>query len=310
MVLKEALANLMRELVVEKVVIKSSLAFYNRLFLVPKPNKKWRPILDLSQLNRFLNTGTFKMETPESIRLSLKTGEWVTRCLLPYPYCPKVKEVSPILPVSPDLSVHSPTVRIGHGSSGVHQGGQGSKTHGSSKGYQDPPVPRRLVTESPFPRNLPTTYPYPLGPVPKVGLGGKHDQVGINSPAGLQFRRLPVRPDHRSGSSHSGPVDLLTDNTEIHKGTSDLNGQTVHVPDRPSNGYRKAGMHRPASHEAHSVASKEALAHAGGVGKSHSTLISTGGSMNQMCSKGNPCILFSTQFSCLPTPQTKAGAHT
>ena len=76
--LKEALISLMNKLVVEKVVVKSSLAFYNRLFLVPKPNRKWRPILDLSRLNLFLNTGTFKMETPETIRLSLKTGEWVT----------------------------------------------------------------------------------------------------------------------------------------------------------------------------------------------------------------------------------------
>ena len=76
--LKEALLNLMRKLVGEKVVVKSSLAFYNRLFLVPKPNKKWRPILDLSRLNLFLNTGTFKMETPETIQLSLRKGEWVT----------------------------------------------------------------------------------------------------------------------------------------------------------------------------------------------------------------------------------------
>ena len=76
--LKEALVSLMGKLVVEKVVVKSSLAFYNRLFLVPKPNGKCRPILDLSRLNLFLSTGTFKMETPETIRLSLKTGEWVT----------------------------------------------------------------------------------------------------------------------------------------------------------------------------------------------------------------------------------------
>ena len=78
MYLKEALISLMNKLVVEKVVLKSSQAFYNRLFLVPKPNRKWRPILDLSHLNLFLHTGTFKMETPETIRLSLKTGEWVT----------------------------------------------------------------------------------------------------------------------------------------------------------------------------------------------------------------------------------------
>ena len=46
--------------------------------LVPKPNKKWRPILDLSQLNLYLAPTMFKMETPETIRLSLQQGEWVT----------------------------------------------------------------------------------------------------------------------------------------------------------------------------------------------------------------------------------------
>ena len=75
--LKDALLALMQKLVVEKVVVRSSLAFYNRLFLVPKPNK-WRPILDLSQLNLYLCPGTFKLETPQTIRLSLQTGKWVT----------------------------------------------------------------------------------------------------------------------------------------------------------------------------------------------------------------------------------------
>ena len=74
----QALTELINKLVVEKVVIRSSLAFYNRLFLVPKSNQRWRPILDLSHLNLFLKPGTFKMETPETIRLSLQRGEWVT----------------------------------------------------------------------------------------------------------------------------------------------------------------------------------------------------------------------------------------
>ena len=76
--LLEALASLIQKMAVEKVVVRSSLAYYNRLFLVPKPNNKWRPILDLSTPNLFLETKTFKMETPETIRLSLQQGEWVT----------------------------------------------------------------------------------------------------------------------------------------------------------------------------------------------------------------------------------------
>ena len=76
--LVEALHSLLTKNAVEKVTQKNSLGFFNRLFLVPKPNNRWRPILDLSALNKFLRVGTFKMETPESIRTSLHRGEWVT----------------------------------------------------------------------------------------------------------------------------------------------------------------------------------------------------------------------------------------
>ena len=76
--LLEALYQLINKNAVEPVENQNSLGFYNWLFLVPKPNNRWRPILDLSTLNTFLNTGTFKMETPEKIRTSLQAGEWVT----------------------------------------------------------------------------------------------------------------------------------------------------------------------------------------------------------------------------------------
>ena len=46
--IKDSLQALLQKQAVEKVTTPSSLAFYNRLFLVPKPNNKWRPILDLS----------------------------------------------------------------------------------------------------------------------------------------------------------------------------------------------------------------------------------------------------------------------
>ena len=62
----------------EPVTTQKSLRFFNQLFLIPKPNNRWRPILDLSTLNTFLSTESFKMETPETIRTSLQAGEWVT----------------------------------------------------------------------------------------------------------------------------------------------------------------------------------------------------------------------------------------
>ena len=76
--LLEALYQLVNKSAVEPIENQNSLGFYNRLFLVPKPNNQWRPILDLSALNTFLNTESFKMETPETIRTSLQAGEWVT----------------------------------------------------------------------------------------------------------------------------------------------------------------------------------------------------------------------------------------
>ena len=61
--LLEALHQLIAKNAVELVKHQTSLGFFNRLFLVPKPNNKWRPILDLSKLNHIL---------------SLQQGEWVT----------------------------------------------------------------------------------------------------------------------------------------------------------------------------------------------------------------------------------------
>ena len=51
--LKEALHALLQKEAIEVVRIRTSLAFFNRLFIVPKPNQKWRPVLDLSSLTNF-----------------------------------------------------------------------------------------------------------------------------------------------------------------------------------------------------------------------------------------------------------------
>ena len=52
--------------------------FYSRIFMVPKQGGKWRPVIDLSALNKFVNKSSFKMETPERIRESFRKDEWIT----------------------------------------------------------------------------------------------------------------------------------------------------------------------------------------------------------------------------------------
>ena len=70
--------SLLSKNAIERVENVKSLRFYSRLFLVPKPHQRWRPVIDLSRLNTFLHVEKFKMETPESIRTSLIPGEWVS----------------------------------------------------------------------------------------------------------------------------------------------------------------------------------------------------------------------------------------
>ena len=192
------------------------------------------------------------------------------RRILPYPHSPQIKKVSQVLPVSSDFPVHSPTIRFSHGSPGVHQNSQRGETDGAGKGYQDPPVPRRLVVESPFSGNLPTTYPDPLGPMSAVRLGSKYEQIRSGPQTGLQFCRLPVRPDHRSGSAHSGSVGSTSKEVKVHEGTSPVYGSSVHVLNRSADGYRKTSECRLSSHEAHSVAPEEKLAYPRGTRKDYS----------------------------------------
>jgi len=65
--------KLLQKSVIEKVQVKDSPGFYSRLFVVPKPGGKWRPIIDLKALNYHLKIPKFAMESLQSI--------WA--CLLP-----------------------------------------------------------------------------------------------------------------------------------------------------------------------------------------------------------------------------------
>ena len=91
------------------------------------------------------------------------------RRVFPHSNKSKVTKISEVFPVQSSLPIHSSSLWSGHSSSRVYQGGQGSETYGSGKGYQDPLVPRRLVVESPVPGNLPTTHPDPLALSQQLG---------------------------------------------------------------------------------------------------------------------------------------------
>ena len=51
--------------------------FYSRLFLVEKATGGWRPVIDLSHLNDFVQLTPFKMETVASVLLSVRGGDFL-----------------------------------------------------------------------------------------------------------------------------------------------------------------------------------------------------------------------------------------
>ena len=75
--LTDCVADMLKKGAIYPLKVCTTLGFCSRLFLVPKPGKKWRPVIDLSVLNTFLQVPTFKMETAEIIRNSLTKGEWL-----------------------------------------------------------------------------------------------------------------------------------------------------------------------------------------------------------------------------------------
>ena len=51
--------------------------FYSRLFVVPKPDGKFRPIIDLSSLNDYLLKESFEMETVASVLQAIRKNDWM-----------------------------------------------------------------------------------------------------------------------------------------------------------------------------------------------------------------------------------------
>ena len=263
--LLEALYQLINKNAVEPVENPNSLGFYNRLFLVPKPNNQWRPILDLSTLNTFLNTGSFKMETPETIRTSLQTGvghiHRFQRCILAqiHTNSQSVQEVHAFSPPGSVLPVQSPSLWPVHSPHGVHSGGQRGQTHGTSKGYKDPPVPRRLAGESLYPRHLSPAYSNPSHTVPGARVAGEQGKIRTGPTAGLQLRRLPVRPEGGQGHTNRGTLADLDRQDQINPVGSGMPGPKIHVPHRSTHSNRKTSSLRATTHETHTVALEKQL---------------------------------------------------
>ena len=74
-VLEEEVQKLLQKRAVESINPEDP-GFYSRIFLVPKRNRKFRLIIDLSRLNKFLNIQSFNMETVNKVRNAIYPKDW------------------------------------------------------------------------------------------------------------------------------------------------------------------------------------------------------------------------------------------
>ncbi len=75
-----ALLQAVEDMVAKRAIepAQSDPGFYSRLFVVTKATGDWRPVIDLSALNKYVLCPSFKMETPKTILAALTRDQWLT----------------------------------------------------------------------------------------------------------------------------------------------------------------------------------------------------------------------------------------
>ena len=203
--LKEALRSQIAKQVVEKVVVWSSLAFYNRLFIVPEQQTVTHlgseQTQSFPQLREFQNGNSRDNQTfPPTGGVGHLVG--LQRCVFRIPINPRSRNY---LRFHLNSQTFQFTALPSDSSFGVYKGCEGGKTDDLGQGYKDPPVLRRLVASSPLSGDLFRPNPDPFGLVPKARVGSQFEEVRTNA-ATVQLCRLSFRPLSGSGQTHSGKV--------------------------------------------------------------------------------------------------------
>ena len=200
--LATCIQSLLSKNAIERVDNVKSLGFYSRLFLVPKPHQRWRPVIDLSRLNTFLHVEKFKMETPESIRTSLIPGEWVSSKDLSDAYLH--------IPIHPSsrlqgsgVPVHLPPVRASHSPPGLYNDRKGSETNGPLKRTQNSPIPGRLADQVPVSGGSPSEHSGSGRSNSVLGVDNKSEKIRTETYSGVFVRGLRIPPRFSPCKTHS-----------------------------------------------------------------------------------------------------------
>ena len=263
--LASCIHSLLNKHAIEKVRNTESLGFYSRMFLVPEPHQKWRPVIDLSRLNQFLRIERFKMETPESIRTSLNTGEWVTSIdlqdayLHSYSNSPKIAKVPEICTQVSDLSVHLSSIRASPSSSSIHHDSERSKTHGLITGHKDTPIFGRFADQGSISRGIISQHKSGGKPDRISRLDNKSGQIRVDSNSSVLFCGIRIPSELSPCKAHSGEVAKTAGINPQDNQPVCPDCKTFDVAHWVASINRKNGPRRSPSHETLSVASQGEL---------------------------------------------------
>ena len=253
--LKEALHALLQKETIEMVRVRTSLAFFNRVFIVPKPKMATNLGPQCSKQifeRKNIQNGNSRDNSDFLATRGMRDIAGFQRRLFPHSNSHRVPEVSQVPFPKPILPVSGPPLWPINSSDGVHLCGQRGQVDGSVPGYKDPPVPRRLVDSSPYQRILPPGHPIPPRSLSGVGLGGEPTKVRVGTQTDFRVCGLQVRSLSRIGPTDPEPLGVDFQKDGIHSIQTNLPSQEIYVPDRPAHSNRTP-------HEAHPVAPQKTL---------------------------------------------------
>ena len=196
--LATCIQSLLSKNAIERVENVKSLGFYSRLFLVPKPHQRWRPVIDLSRLNTFLHVEKFKNGNSR-VHQDFPGSRGVG--IVPHPS--KLKEISRVLLQGPGVPVHLPTFRTGHSPPGLYDDRKGSETNGPLKRTQNSPIPGRLADQVPVSGGIPSGHTGSGRPNPILGLDNQPRKIRTETYSGVFVRGLRIPPRFSPCKTHS-----------------------------------------------------------------------------------------------------------
>ena len=232
---------------------------FNRLFLVPKPNNRWRPILDLSKNGEIQNGDTGNHQDIPPAR-GVGYFHRLQGRLLPYTNTRTIQEISESPCLGSDILVQALPFGLSTAPLEFTVVAKEVKLMTIQRGirihqYLDDWLVRARS------RQVCLQHTQDLMKIcQELGWLVNLEKIGTGAQANLRFCRLPVRPQGRPGPTYTGPLAEPSGQNPGINVTTDLSGPATHVHDRFTNSHREASSPRPTSYETHTVASQEQLA--------------------------------------------------